>query len=235
MPQPSLIADYLDALARELSFDPALSLRVRKEARDHLLQAAASELGVPRREAERRAVANFGDAHELARQYAASSLLAQTRRLAVMIVFALAGVFVAMKGRVAWYGLVQWDLNEDLRIINAIAVPVDRYAFMAALATAIVACGYIVTRQAPTAFHRAYGRELHRCAVLCAAAASALGLSVVIETILTGLRLSAVEFSPSALVPALSMAAEIAFAGVLVLHIHAGIRRTALASSLLRS
>jgi hypothetical protein len=235
MPQPSPIADYLDTLARELSFDSALSLRVRKEVEDHFWQAAAGELDVPRREAERRAVANFGDPRELARQYAASSLLVHIRRVGAVLILALGGIFVAMKGRVAWYGLVQWDLNEDLKIINAIAVPIDHYAFMAALATAIAASGYIVTRRAPTAFHQAYGRELNRCAVLCAAAASALLLAVVIETILTGLRLSAVEVSASALVPALSMAAEIAFAGVLVLQVHAAIRRTALASSLLGS
>ena len=232
MPPPSPIANYLDALARELGFDPALSLRVRKEAEDHLWQAAAGEPG-PRLEAERRAVANFGDPRELAREYAASSLLGKTRRLGMLMVFALIGVFVAMRARVAWYGLVQWDVNDDLRVINAIAVPLDHYAFMIAFAAAVVACGYIVSRRPPAAFHRAYGRELNRCAVLCAAAATALLLAVLIETALTGLRFWATELSASAVIPALSMAAEVALAGILILYIRMAIRRIASAASLL--
>jgi hypothetical protein len=224
------IADYLDALAGELAFDPALSYRVRKEAEDHLREAAAH--APDGADGERGAVANFGEPRALAREYAACALLARTRRVGVIMVLALAGVFIAMTGRIAWYGFTQWALSDDLKAINAIAVPLDRYAFMFALATAIVACGYIASRRAPREFHRAYGRELNRCALLCAAAAAALLLSVVIETVLTVFRLLVAEWSARAVIPLLSMAAEITFAGVLVGQIRAALRRASHASIL---
>src|SRR5262249_44675676 len=127
-----------------------------------------------------------------------------------------------------------WELNDDLRAINAIAVPLDGYLFLTAFAAALVALGYIVSRRAPAAFHRAYGRELNRCAALCAVAVSVVMCSVLIEAVLTGLRLTATELSASAVVPALSMAAELALVGALALRIRAAIRRTASASLLLR-
>src|SRR4029077_12422841 len=125
MRQLSPIADYLDALARELCFDPALSRRVRKEVEDHL-DEAAREAGGPRPEADRRAIANSGDRRELARQYAASSLLAQTRDVGTIMILALGGIYVAMKGRIAWYALTQWELHEDLKTVNAIGILLDR-------------------------------------------------------------------------------------------------------------
>jgi hypothetical protein len=207
MRQPSPIADYLDALARELCFDPALSRRVRKEVEDHLAQAAC-EAGGPWPEAERRAIANFGDPRELARQYAASSLLAQTRDVGTIMILALGGIYVAMKGRIAWYALTQWELNEDLKTVNAIGILLDRYAFMLALGLAIIAWGYIGSRRAPAEFHQAYGKELRRCV--------------------------AAELSASVLVPALSLATELALAGVLLRQIRTAFRRAVYASSLLR-
>ena len=41
MRQPSPIADYAAALARELAFDVSLSRRVRQEVEDHLWEAVA--------------------------------------------------------------------------------------------------------------------------------------------------------------------------------------------------
>jgi hypothetical protein len=233
MRQRSPIADYLDALARELCFDPPLSRRVRKEVEDHLEQAAR-EADSPSPEAERRAIANFGDPRELARQYAASSLLAQTRDVGTIMILALGGIYVAMKGRIAWYALTQWELNEDLKTMNAIGILLDRYAFMLALGLAIIAWGYIGSRRAPAEFHQAYGKELRRCVFLCAAAAGALIMSVITETVLTGLRLSAAQLSVSALVPTLSLATELALAGVLLRQIRTTLRRAVYASSLLR-
>ena len=78
MPKPNLIAEYLDALSRELGFDPALGDRVRSEVADHLWESTHNEPGIDPAEAQRRAIAKFGDAREIARQYAASSLFAQT-------------------------------------------------------------------------------------------------------------------------------------------------------------
>jgi hypothetical protein len=39
MPQRGPVADYLDALTRELSFDGPLAHRVRQEVEDHLWEA----------------------------------------------------------------------------------------------------------------------------------------------------------------------------------------------------
>ena len=60
MLQPSAVADYLDILRRELSYDPALSRRVRLEVEDHLWEAAANE-GGDAAEAQRRTIERFGD------------------------------------------------------------------------------------------------------------------------------------------------------------------------------
>ena len=44
--QPSvLVTKYLDQLTRELSFDPELSRRVRREVEDHLLDAISEDGG----------------------------------------------------------------------------------------------------------------------------------------------------------------------------------------------
>ena len=42
MPQRAPVADYLDALTRELSFDRSLAHRVRHEVEDHLWEATAA-------------------------------------------------------------------------------------------------------------------------------------------------------------------------------------------------
>ena len=234
MSQPNPVADYVEALTSALRFDPALARRVRREAEDHLREASDRD-GEPCAESERRAVAAFGDAHALARQFAAAALLAQTRRVGAITLAALAGIYLAMKGRIAWYGLVQWRLREDLQAINAVGVWLDRHAFILALAGAVVACGYIATRRAPAELHRAFGRELGRCVGLCAVAAGALSGVVAIETVLTGCRLYAAELSAAAAVPALSLAAELALMGVLVSYIRAAVRRARCAASLLES
>ena len=45
MPQRSPVADYLDALTRELGFDRPLAHRVRQEVEDHLWEATAANGG----------------------------------------------------------------------------------------------------------------------------------------------------------------------------------------------
>src|SRR5215475_10526672 len=101
MPQSSVVADYLDILGRELSYDPLLSRRVRLEVEDHLWEAAANE-GGDAAEAQRKAIEKFGDPGEIARQYAALSIFSQIRRVAVIVVLALVGIFGSMIGRSAW-------------------------------------------------------------------------------------------------------------------------------------
>jgi len=232
MRQPSPVADHLAALTRALAFDPALARRMRREAEDHLHEASEHD-GGERMADERRAVAAFGDPHMLARRFAAASLLAQTRRTGMIMIAALGGIYLAMQGRIAWYGLMQWGVSEEWRAMNAIGVWLDRWAFLLALAGAAAACGYIATRRAPAEFHRAYGHQLGRCVALCAAAAAALLVVVAIETVLTGCRLYAADLSAAAAIPTLTLAIELALAGVLVVHVHAVFRRARRAAALL--
>src|SRR6266700_1838470 len=74
-----LISDYLDTLTRELSFDPALARRMRKEAEDHLYEAVASDPMGTTIEAERRAISRFGTERDIAAQCAIPSLVKQAR------------------------------------------------------------------------------------------------------------------------------------------------------------
>ena len=145
------------------------------------------------------------------------------------------GHFGKLPIRIAWYGLVQWRLSEDLRALNAVGVWVDRAAFLLALGGAVLACAYIATRRAPAEFHRAYGHQLGRCVMSCAAVAAALIVVVAIETVLTGCRLYAADLSGAAAIPALTLAIELALAGVLVVNIHAVFRRARRAAALLEN
>jgi hypothetical protein len=234
MHDSGIIADYLDRLERELSFDISLSRRVQREVEDHLLEAA-DQPDLDWMEAQRRAIANFGDPREIARQYAASSVSAQTRRLGLAAVLALIGIHLAMKGRFVWYGMLHWELGDHLKDLATSWIPIDVIAFRIALAVGIVGLGYLATRRAPISFHQEYGRRVKHCAVLFIATAGALLASVVIDTIFVGLRLLEVTVLAPALIPALSIGMEIGLVGALVLHIRKTIRRTALASSLLYS
>ena len=69
MPQRSPVADYLDAVTRELGFDRPLAHRVRQEVEDHLWEATAAN-GGSSIEAQARAVRCFGEAREIARRFA---------------------------------------------------------------------------------------------------------------------------------------------------------------------
>jgi hypothetical protein len=228
--QPGPVADYLDALAHELSFDIALSRRVCAEIEDHLWQAADGCLSV---ESQQRAVANFGDPSDLARQYMTTSLLAQVRRVGFAMIGASVAIYVAMKARVVWYALMQWEANADWEFVRTIGLAIDRCGFLAATCVALISWVYISTRRAPIQFHVAYNRELNRCIVLCGAAAVGLIVSVTVETVLTGIRLFKIERCSAALVPILSLAVETAAAVLLVLHIRAMMRRLAVIALLL--
>jgi hypothetical protein len=235
MQEPSIVTDYINRLVRELSFDIPLSRQVREEIEDHFRESAADDLGGASIEAQRRAIARFGDPREIARQYAASSLLKQTRRVGLIAILALVGIYVAMKGRGAWYGLMQWGLSDHLKDVATIWISIDLNAFRMALAIGVIGLGYIASRRAPISFHEGYGRQVKRCVVLCASMAGAMLASVVTDAILTALRLFEAKLPASGLVPVLSIVAEIALVSVLVLQIRSAVRRAALASSLLRS
>jgi hypothetical protein len=233
MQEPGPVTEYLDTLSRELSFDVALSRRVRSEIEDHLCERIAHEVGDDSIEAQYRAIARFGDPREIARQYAAMSLFSQTRRAGLVALLALIGIYVAMRGRGAWYGLMQWGLSDHLKEIAATWISIDFNAFRIALAIGIIGLGYIGSRRAPISFHEGYRRQVRRCVVLCAAMAGALLTSVVADTILAGLRLSEANFPVASLIPALLIAIEIALLGALASQIRTTMRRTSFASALL--
>jgi hypothetical protein len=105
---------------------------------------------------------------------------------------------------------------------------------MLAIIGALIGCAYIATRRAPSRVDWSYRKQLNRCIVLCGASATALSLCVATEVVLTGVGLSGTQWRAAAVVPVLSLLVEIAAVIGLVFSIHATIRRTALAASLLR-
>src|SRR5579871_3433265 len=151
MRQPVRVADYLDTLTRELSFDQPLAHRVRQEVEDHLWEAAAAS-GDGSSEAQARVIRNFGDAREIASQYAALSLTRQTRRSGALVVVAAGVLYLAMKGRIAWYGLMQWVLSANLQGLAKIVFVVDCSAYIAAFLLGAAGWAYISAGRASARF-----------------------------------------------------------------------------------
>jgi HAAS len=213
--EPGVISTYLERLSRELDFDRALAQRVRREVEDHLREAVeADPAGGP--EAERRAVANFGDARAIAIQFATMSLARRARRLGVTAVLVIAAAFVAMKARLTWYAVVQWPGIHGMETLREVVGAIDRYAFWMSVAAGLAAWLYIDSRRIPAAFTPGYSRQLRRFFLLSSAAACALIASVVCDGVLTSLRLAGAGWSLESLIPVLSMAIEIASAGILI-------------------
>jgi hypothetical protein len=206
---------------------------VQQEVEDHLWEASVSEGGEDSVAAQRRVVARFGDCRAIAAQYVASSLYRQTRNVAAVAVFVIAGIYLAMKGRLAWYGLMHWGMGDQLRAALEIAMPVIRYNFMAALALGVIACGYSASQKPPLRLDPVHRRQLRASQLLLAAATAAIGLSVVFDVAVTTLRLADVTWSVETLVPFSLVAAETILALGLVGQLLGTIRRTSLASSLL--
>jgi hypothetical protein len=233
MPDAVVVAEYLDMLTRELAFDMRLSRRARKEIEDHLLEATAERHEADWLDAQRSAVARFGDPREIARQYAGSALFARTRRLGFIALAALIGMQISMRGRGAWYGLMQWHLSDYFRDTVAAWMPFLTIALRVALAIAIVGLVQIALRGAPAVFHAHYRRQVRRSALLYAAIAATLSLLAGMDIVLTSLRISETNLSASDVVPASLLAMEIALVSLLAIDTGAIMRRTAQASSLL--
>jgi hypothetical protein len=222
-----MISEYAGSLAGKLSFDRSLSRRVRQEIEDHLWEAVAADPASNPLEAQRRAIAKFGDPHVIAGQIAVVSLAKQTRKIGVTVILVIAGIFLAMKTRVAWYDLTQWPLCEDTRALSEMVGLIDRSAFWLAVVGGIAGWVYISSHRAPTAFHPSYREQLHRYFVLCSMATAGIIASVISDGVLTALRLSGWELSVDFLIPLFSMAIEIVCAAVLVFHIGRITRRMA--------
>jgi hypothetical protein len=230
-----MIEDYLERLARELDFDRRLSRRVRQEVEDHLWEAvAAGPKGNPT-EMQRRAVANFGDARVVASQFAVISLARHSRRASVAALLVIAGVFLAMKARIAWYAAMSWAVAADMRTFFSLVVSIDRYAFWLSLLTGLGSWIYIRSREVPAAFHPAYRRQLHRFFLVCGAAAAALVVCVAGDAVLTGLQVRGAGLSVALLVPVLSMAIEIVGVAVLALEIRRVALRAASTAALMQT
>jgi hypothetical protein len=225
------IADYADALARRLSFDPGLASRVRNEVADHLWQTV-DELGGSSPDNQRRAIASFGDSEDLARQYVADSLLARSQQAGVTIALAVVGIFLAMGGRVLWYSFTQWEATATLKRLSTIALPIDHCAFLIAIACAALGFGYLVTRRTPADFHSAYRRQLGLGLWLCIAATIALLTVIGVEAVLTFLRIADAPVSPAVAIPALTVIVEIAMVVAVIQRIATAIRYAAIARAL---
>ena len=232
MRQSCPIASYLEAVERGLGFDSTLSCRVLAEMEDHLWSATEA-IGTPSHENQRRAIANFGDASELARQYLTASLLTQLRQTGAVMLAALIGIFIAMKARVAWYVFVDWPSGEGWSAVRAAGLSLDRYGFVLAIALAAACLVYVGTRRAPHRFQASYGKELNRCVRLCCGVAAALAFSIGTEMVLTGIRLFETQWSVASCVPIVSLAVEAIAAILFVLQIRVMFRRINAASSLL--
>jgi hypothetical protein len=229
-----MIPDYVERLARELSFDRSLARNVRQEVEDHLWEAVAADSTGNTLAAQRRAIASFGDARVIAAQFAVVSLARHSRRAGVAAVLVIASVFVAMKARIAWYASAQWAISDDMRAVSGLVIRIDRYAFWLAVIIGLAGWAYIRSRRIPAAFYPEYRRQLRRFFLLCSAAAAALAVSVISDGVLTALLLRGTQLSAEFLVPVLSMAIEVACVGILVVHIR-GITLRAAAIAALQS
>jgi hypothetical protein len=227
-----VISAYAESLAARLSFDGSLARCVRQEVEDHLQQAVAADGTGDPLEAQRRAIANFGDPCVIAAQFAMASLAGQARKAGATVVLVVAGVFLAMASRVAWYDLTQWAVCEATRPLAETIGLIDRAAFCFAVLSGIAGWAYVGRSQTPVAFDPSYQQQLRRFLLLCTLAAGGLIASVVCDCLLTALRLSGWEFSVDLLVPLLSMAVEIVCASLLVVHIRDIMRRTASTAAL---
>jgi hypothetical protein len=218
----ALIDRYLAALERELSFDPALARRLRYEVEDHLEQAIAA--GGP--DAERRAIERFGEPRDIAARFAGSSLRRQRKALGLAVVAAIAGIFLAMKIRVAAAGLA--GSASGLAAVLAI----DRYAFwFAAIAGAL---GWVHAVCAPAAqrFDAVLRRWAKRSSILASASAAGLVGSVAADLVLTVARLAA-GTGQRVVVPLVTVGAEVALAAILIACVTEAMRRSAISSVLL--
>src|SRR5262249_25389719 len=150
----------------------------------------------------------------IASQFAAVSLAKQTRRVGAAIILVIAGVFIAMKARVAWYAVMQCAISD-----SGIVGLIDRYSFWLSVIIGIGGWAYISGRRIPAASYTGYRMHVRCFFLLCIAATVPLAVSVISDGVLTALRLPEAELSAEFLIPVFSMAIEVASAGVLVFQI----------------
>jgi hypothetical protein len=233
MRPPAPIAEYLDSLTRELRFDPRLSRRVRREIEDHLLDAVADTAAIKPEDAAHAAIARFGNPRLIARHYAPSSLLQQTRQVGGIVVFAIATILVLMKGRVALYDLLQWRVNPDwLGGLGIIGPQINRHVFVVAIVIGILGWLYIACRRPAPIINDDYRHQLKRSLLLSAAASALLIATIALDTILGTMRIVDAGLSLAAAIPMLSLGFEIGVACVVIIGLCRIRQRQALVASL---
>jgi len=221
---PGVIAEFARRLAAELDFDPPLSQRVRREVEDHLHDAVAADPSSDRSDAERRAIARFGDLRVVAARFAVAALVRQTRGVAVVAVAMTAAVFAAMQARVAWYGVMACGTAAPTGgALAEVVLLVDRLAFWLAALVGVAGWLYIGSRRVPVVLTRDCRLQLGRFSALCLTTAAALVASVTSDGVLTALRLARTGWCADFVLPLLLLGAEIGCAAVLL----ARMRRTA--------
>jgi hypothetical protein len=203
-----MIAAYMKRLQDALGDDPALSAQILQEVSDHLEEALAAEDLDDRSAAERRVIERFGDARELAAQFAPISLARHTRRAGAAILLATVVIMIMMKARVLWYGIVEWKLAEPLQAVASRIIAVDRYASWLAAAIAVASVVYVTRHAVPLHLNASSQKYAQRAAGLFILATIPLGISVTSDLALTVLQLPTV-LSAAALIPVMSMTIEI--------------------------
>jgi hypothetical protein len=235
MQEAGVISDYLEELADALRFDRPLSRCIVQEVEDHLQEAVDADPAGDRREAERRAIANFGDPHALAAQFASVSLAKQARRTCAALILVMATVFVTMKSRVVWYVVTQWAASDDMKAVSGVAGLVDRFSFWFSVLIGIGGFAYISGRRISPVLDAGYRRQLRLSSILCLVATASLTVSVMSDGVLTALQLRGAEFRAGALVPVISMAIEVAGICVLAFEVRSMTRRAASVAALLKT
>jgi hypothetical protein len=232
-PTPRPIADYLDVLTRELDFDRALSRRVRDEIADHLHESMAHDAAESDDEARARyAVERFGAPRELAAAFAATALARQAKTIGLLMMLVEVGIYVAMKGRVLW-----WGINPALHGSDLLAAFIMAARVVFWVAVVLGLAGWLASGRLGAAGLRGLAgrRWLKRCLVLCATVTGAVVVLVALDAALVSMRVLATAWSSALVVPLLFMAAELTLAAILAIHVVELAQRTASASSLLRS
>jgi hypothetical protein len=223
-----LMTAYLDQLTRELSFDPSLARRMRAEAEDHLQEAVASDpMGVTT-EAERRAIARFGAARDIAAQCAVPSLVKQVKNAGAAATLIAVGVLIAMKIRMATYAATSQIVSDDptLDRLRTVISTIDRYAFWCGLLIAFCGWAYVSIVCASDEARLVWRKRLRLSLLTYAAAAVAVVITVASDTILTALRLLPAG-QVAMLFPCLTIGLEAALAIALVLRLRVTMQRLA--------
>lgn len=224
MGEPHIIAEYVESLAARLSFDPSLSQRVRREVEDHLYEAVARGAAGKERVAAEKAIAQFGNPQVLAAEFAIARLVERTQKASAGAILLVGVTLLAMKARLAWYGITQWQLGDDLRALATTIGVVDAYAFWLAGALTVSGWVYLIGKPIP-ASNGALCRQLRHVVCLNSVSATALSISVTCDAILTVLRLLGRDLTVQSLIPLFSMMAEFALTSMLILSIYALIVR----------